>query len=171
MELNLVRKLVENRKPGTFTNIVYTVECPVRAEYKKQGIKVRKTVSAVVRFDINYGNIASVKIKKETESNDVPKKPRANNFVVVTENMIYHNTNTNKDYLNVYTVKNSIPKKFYEMITSGKDTWSALSESDLKTNNILIDSYFNKKEHNEMFRIDVNNILSINGVQRWIWAW
>lgn len=165
MELNLIREILENRKPGTFTNITYVVECPVKAEYKKQGIKVRKTVSAVVRFDINYRNIASVKAKKEKETEtDTPKKPRTNNYVPITENMLYHNTNTNKDYLNVYSVRNHYPKNRYEvsMPFFGDNAWQTFSESEIRSNHLLIDSYiFNKVE--PMYRININNILSIDG--------
>ena len=167
MEIGLIREILADRKPGVFTNLVYTVDCPVKSEFKKQGVKVRKTVNTVARFKIKYGNIASVKARKEKEAEvgNEPKKPRANNFVSIVENLLYHNTNTDKDYLNVYTIKNNNTKKLYEVHIPifGENVWNVFSEEEIREKGFLIDSYFNKSEGGEMFRINAENISSING--------
>lgn len=166
MELNLVREMLETRKPGVFTTINYLVDCPVKAEYKKLGIQVRKNVTTKARFNINYKNIASV---KERLSNEEDKKPRANNYVPIVANLLYHNTNTDKDYLNVYTIKGNHSKRKYEVNipSNGLDVWHIWSEDRVREEGFLINSYFSGKSgENEMYRINVNNILSINGNAR-----
>lgn len=160
MELNLVRDLLSEVRPGAFTNLIYTIDCPVKAEFKKQGIKVRKTVRTNVRFKINYSNIKSVREKGYKESS------RKNNFVAIEHNSLYHNTNTGKDYLNVYPFKNSRTKNLYEvhMPFYGEDVWYIFPEEEIRENGLLIESYFNKKA-TSMYRINVENIFSIKG--RW----
>ena len=76
MELNVLEKIMESLKPGVYANIVYNVECPVKAEFKKQGIRVKKMVSMTARFKINYNNIAKVKLARELKGDVVPAKKK-----------------------------------------------------------------------------------------------
>ena len=161
MELNLVKDLLEEVKPGVFTSLIYTVECPVKSEWKKQGIKVRKTVRTTARFKINYRNIKTVQDRLSEGSQTSSK---TNNFVPIVKNALYHNTNTDKDYLNVYPIKSVKPGTLYEIYFPCYDSWVIYPEAEVKESGILIDSYFNKKA-TEMYRINVENIFSIKG--RW----
>jgi len=158
MELNLVKDLLEDVKAGVFTNLIYTVECPVKSEFKKEGYKVRKTVNITVRFKINYGNIKSVKEREYTPSD------RKSNFVSVVKNAITYNTNTEKYYLSVFPFKRSHTKCLYEVYMPADDSWFIYPLDQIKESGLLIDSYFGKKS-TDMYRINIENIFSIKG--RW----
>ena len=163
MKLQLLEEIINNIKPGTYTNIVYDVSCPVKAEYKKQGIEVHKTVSMTARFKINYYNIKAVK-ERIVESNNQKK---TNNYKSIVKNAIYYNTNTEKYYLNVYNINKPCIKTIYEVkipMPNDKDNWNIYPEDQVRDAGILIDSYF-RSQNTEMFRINIDNIFSINN--RW----
>lgn len=156
MELNSLIELMEDVRPGTFTRFNYETKCPVKAEFKKQGIEIIKLVSTTARFKINYGNIKAVK-EREAEKTFSNK---TSNYKAVVKNSIYYNTNTEKYYLNVYPIKNSHSKISY-FIKSSKG-WKTIKKEDVEK--YVISSYFNKSQ-TSMFRINVENVYSVKG--RW----
>ena len=166
MKINNIRRILEVVKPGTFTSLSYESECPVRASFAKQGYKVRKITSMVARFNINYGSIKEViKKNEQKELTGETIKPRVNNFEAIVKNCLYHNTNTGKDYLNVYTIKIPNIKSEY-FVCEGDDGWKPVSLDYIKEMNYLIDSYYKRasNEPTSMFRVGVDNVISIKGV-------
>lgn len=162
MKLERVKEIMENIRPGVYTTITYACACPVKAEFKKQGIMVVKEVSMTARFKINYFNIKAVKAKRSLNHSDLYKKERVNNFVPLVEHCLYHNTNTDKDYLNVYTIKNSHTKSCYNVFTDQPGPVVKMTKSEMIDAGYIQNNYL-KKDRPDMFRIDVRNIISING--------
>jgi len=162
MRLENVKNILETVKPGTFTSILYETECPVRAKLAKQGIKVKKVTYMVARFKINYGAIKEVKQRNlEREQSGEVKVERANNYEPIVKNSLYHNTNTGKDYLNVYMTKKPHCKSTYYVFEN--DAWKMITFDYVKEADYLIDSYFKKSSDLiSMFRVNVSNILSLN---------
>ena len=87
---DLIIEAAEKVKPGTIARICYKTELPVKAEWKKQGDKMYKIVETSARLGVNYGNIASVKARKELEENK-PQIKRTNNYEWVIKNKVRHN--------------------------------------------------------------------------------
>lgn len=90
-------------KNGTFIRVGYRTELPVKAAYKKQGIRFFKYTEMSVRLGVNYGHIASVLARKAEEAL-VQTAQRANNYEWVISNKVRHNTATGKDYLYVANI-------------------------------------------------------------------
>ena len=153
MKLNTLKRKIKNIRPGVYTRIVYEVDCPVKAEYKKEGVKIRKHVCMTARFGIRYGNIKSV---LERSSEHYTSKP--SNFTPIVENYIYYNTNTQKHYLNVYTIKNSHTKTIYHVYKDNK--WTTMVRDEVKDSELVIPSYFEKTKP-EMFRISIENVMQL----------
>ena len=165
MQISSIKNIMRDIKPGVYANIVYSVECPVKAKFQKEGVVVKKIVSMTARFKIKYSNIKTVKERREQKLNS-DNRTRTNNFVPIIENCLYRNTNTGYDYLNVYTVKNNHKKSLYEVIIPKAYgcSHSILDEEELKESGYLIDSYFTKKRNTEMMRINTDHIASINHI-------
>lgn len=154
----LFEQVVNNLRAGVFARITYRTELPVKAVYKKQGFKVVKTTSSTVRFGINYKNIKSV-INRKNEVKEDSTKTWTNNYIEVIRNKISFNTSTNKFYLNVYPIKkgnNSVTT--YTLVY--EDGFEVTGNVDF-IKEYVIPSYFNKTQ-TEMFRVSVDNVLSIN---------
>ena len=166
MKLENIKEILNTIKSGAFTSILYETECPVRAKLAKQGIKVKKVTSMVARFKINYGAIKEVKqMNLERELSGEVKAERKNNYEAIVKNSLYHNTNTGKDYLNVYTIKNPNTKSKY-FVCEGDGGWKSVSFDYIKEMDYLIDSYYSRLSNNPtpMFRVNVDSVTSIKGV-------
>lgn len=138
-------------KPGTFARVAYVSELPVAAAFKKQGVVITKETETTGRFGVDYTHIASVISRKATETEDKPK--RTNNYEWIVPHRFSHNTNTNKDYVQMTTVpKHSNTKSKY--FINGKE--ATLDE----VKPYIIASYFSKKPEsgNEVRTINVDNI-------------
>lgn len=162
---NLIIEAAEKVKPGTIARICYKTELPVKAEWKKQGYKMYKIVETSARLGVNYGNIASVKARKELEENK-PQIKRTNNYEWIIKNKVRHNTNTDKDYLYIALFnKGDNTKTKYIVESPSMGTIDLGRELDSLYNHILIDSYFkNKYQSPEVKNISFDNIIRINSI-------
>lgn len=88
---------------GRIIRVGYSKEIKLCKDWKEQGIRVYKLTETSVRLGVNYGNIASVKARKEAEGNK-PKVERANNWTWILPNKVKSNSNTGKTYLQVATL-------------------------------------------------------------------
>lgn len=95
MKINDLKKVLENIHPGSFFRIKYSVEVPLKAEYKNMGYKIIKTVYTTSRTGIRYMNINGV-----TPSEKKSDKP--SNWSWEKKNYISYNSNTGSYYLNLY---------------------------------------------------------------------
>lgn len=80
---------------GSFTKVVYKTS--LHADKDHKGIEVVKMVKAVVRFGVNYGNMASVKQKAAqkaalglaTSMNSLPWGTWKNRFLIENKGQLY----------------------------------------------------------------------------------
>lgn len=151
----LINKL-EAIKNGTFVRIEYECELPVKAELKNQGVKIFKHTSELCRLGISYKNLSEVKAK--LESGNTSSKPRKNNYSYEIKNKLCFNSNTEKNYLDVFSCKNNAKKSYYKFVFEDGNALPFESETVLK--DMLIPSYFNKKS-SPMKRINIENVIAL----------
>lgn len=162
MEMTKVMKVLETIKKGTFTHFEYKSELPVKAKFKNLGYKVVKETKMTARFGINYSNIHSVIERKSNGTQST--RPHNPNFSWVLKNVISFNSNTNNNSLHVYTCNNTKSKSVYHIYKDGEyiTTYDEKTFKD-KMKCFVIDSYWNKTNKNEVFQVNVNNVLAIGG--------
>ena len=143
---------------GQYVRICYQSELPLKASFKKQnpGSKIIKVTETTVRLGVDYDNIQSVIDRKSNESPDKEKKNYTNNFSWIIENVVKYNSNTDKNYLCVATVKNH-SNSHSVIYNNDKET----SIEEVKEN--IIPSYFNKGSDREVYTIKFDNIIKIGG--------
>jgi hypothetical protein len=160
-------------RPGSLVRIGYTTSVPVKAEYKKVGYKVTKVVLTTVRTGVKYDNIATVIARRAELMEEVqsePKKERANNYVPLIPNKVYHNSNTGKDYLYVASF-NKGHNTFVQYVVEDPKTNKAVvmtkeefMGSEYKT--LPIDSYYKRADgSHEVFNISFENVYKIGNVE------
>jgi len=151
-------------RPGTITRIMYKTECPVKAEYKKQGYRMVKVVETSARLGVNYHNIASV-IARKAEEGLKETVARVNNYEWVLKNKVRHNTATGKDYLYAAAFnKGHHTYSCYILMTPDRSDVKWLSPLDLEESeykDILIPSYWKKGDATEIRNISFENIYRI----------
>jgi len=146
-----------NLGKGRICRIEFESEVPVKAVYKKQGIRVIKCIKTSVRCGVSYSHLPNVIAKRSEEGYKASE--RTNNFEWVIPNVLTHNTNTNKDYLYVAPMKkNSRTSVIYKIIEDG-----IVKEASYFNKDYAIDSYWTKKEVPDIMTIAINNIKKING--------
>ena len=158
MELRDLQNKLDTIKKGTFKSFCYRTELPVKAAYKKSGIKIFKVTKMVSRFGINYGNIKEIK-----ERDSKPDTSKTNNYVWEVKDFIQYNTNTKKYYLCTYPTRNCKGiKNLY--IVNDNDTYMYINKTEFENyKHMVLDSYFNKtnKVSTKMMKINIDNILYI----------
>lgn len=138
--------------------IRYKSEMPVKAEFKKQGIRIIKVTEATVRFGVDYEHIGTVIERKSDES--YTPAVRENNYEWVVENKICHNSKTDKDYVRFATLNGGAHKKvIYILVDSLEETYDVetLTEEQM---NYVQNSYWNRTTP-EVQNISFENIISV----------
>lgn len=151
-------KSVSVVKNGQMCRIKYKSEMPVKAEFKKQGIKIVKVTEATIRFGVDYEHISTVIERKSNE--DYTPAVRANNYEWVIENKICHNSKTGKDCVRFATLNGGAHKKVvYIVVDSLNETYDieSLTEEQKK---YIQDSYWNRTTP-EVQNILFENIIAI----------
>ena len=163
LEANEVKAVVENLKNGAMTRLCYRSDVPVKAEYKKQGVRIIKVTETTVRFGVEYSHIhevVSILKERTDEQKDAPK--RANNWQWIIKNKIKHNTNTNEDYVYFATAKIPNTKSKYIVVDANGEVNSYTGE---KAHNVVseyaINSY-GKGAAQPVRTVKVGNIIRIN---------
>lgn len=156
MNINTIKNLLGNIKPGVFTRLTYMSELPLKAEFKKMGYKIIKTTSVTTRFGINYGNIKQVK-ERDTEKKSY-KMNEALKWIV--KDIIQYNSNTGKYYLCTYpTEKGRNSSSKYDIYLNGERVMKGV---DIIDRNMIINSYWDKKA-TCMMKINIDNVVKIGG--------
>lgn len=140
---------------GRMMRISYTTELPVKAKYKKQGIRIVKEVETTVRTGVAYKNISKV-IERRNSPDYVPPKPRENNSEWVIPNVLLKNNNTGKTYLYVAPMRKGNNLKALYKINTHENPLDVMKE-------YVIPSYFAEKDMPDVITICVDNIKKING--------
>lgn len=156
-------------KNGRLARICYETEVPVKAEYRKAGIKVLKTVEKTVRIGIYYGSIASVKAKAlEVAQEVLPSKKKENPFEWVIKNRIRKHKVNGTEYLQIARLKDGANKKEKFKVIIGADTVYVKDRETFESYNFdeyVLPShwnYDNTKAPSEVQYISLDNIVHIN---------
>lgn len=162
MKLENVMKAMELIRTGAFTHFEYISELPVKAEFKKQGIKVYKYTSMVARFRVNYSNIKTV-IERRNNSFQ-SSKPINSNFKWIMKHAVSYNSNTGNTSLHIYTGANTRSKNEYLVVSPKGTTYFKDEETfNASCQNLIIPSYFNKTTKSEVFQVNIKNVINIGG--------
>ena len=163
MTLQNVIYALDTVKNGWMTRLAYNTELPVKAEYKKKGIKVIKHTSVTVRIGVDYEHIQAV-IDAKKYSSETVKKAVKTAYSWIIRNRISYNDNTGKYYLRVATLpQGSNPSFYYTLIEEvGCSIFvKNVSVDDIK--DYVVNSYWCSNTP-IVQNISIDNIVSINGV-------
>lgn len=164
MKRETILEIIESIGNGKIFRVGYVTELPVKAEFKKKGYRMLKVTETSCRTGVNYGNIATVKARKENEETYTP---RTNNYEWVIHNKVRHNTRTEKDYLYVATLpKGHNTHSTYILEGTMVGTIDMGDEIEDAYKHLLIDSYFKRNGlGSEVKNISFENILHINNLK------
>lgn len=152
MDLVKAIKLFTTIKPGTYQRFLFHSEVPVKAAYKKS-VCITKQSCAVARFGISYKNI----IKKDTNKKDSKKYIKNPNKYWIFKNIIEYNKNTDKFYVNAYKSSTRPVVTYY--VYKDNSVFITKNKDDIKE--YVIDSYFKKSNDGPLYKVCLNNVLSI----------
>lgn len=152
MKVEKIIEAVSKNHPGSFFRISYNTELPVKASYKKEGIKVYKNTNKTVRTGCSYKNIKDISTARGY-GNPV-------NYEWIMRNSVSYNKNTNKFYLSIYpTCHGCNTRSSYMIIRNG------VPEVTFDVSNIkdyIIDSYWSKGNPSKKQMISADNISYIS---------
>lgn len=151
MKINELKKVLENIHPGSFFRIKYSVEVPLKAEYRNMGYKIIKTVYTTSRTGVRY-----MKINGVTPSEKKSDKP--SNWSWEKKNYISYNSNTGNYYLNLYPMSmNTCTRVEYKTYLNDKE----IIKYNFK--DIVIPSYFKKDGgfSTKILKIKIDNIIEL----------
>lgn len=159
MDLNMVKDIMSEIKPGTFFRCGFYSSIPLKAEYRNMGYKIIKVANIITRSGIYYGNIRGVDFDSLVQNYN---QNRTNNFIWEIPRVISYNTQTKAYYLNLYPVqhincsftftlqKDDMDLKVYDML------------SDKELIDMILPSYLNKMSETKVMKVNVNNIFNIH---------
>ena len=155
-----VLKALSRIKNGTYCRVHYSSEMAVKAEYKKQGIRLFKEVKTTFRTGVKYSNIAEV-IAERSEPTYVAPKARANNSEWIIPNKALYNTNT-KNYSAYFIAlrKNARTYVVYHLVTEEGEVETTELTDYMKS--ILTESAIKPSGSARVRTIKFENIISIH---------
>lgn len=152
MKIENIINAISKNHPGSFFRISYNTELPVKASYKKEGIKIYKHTNKTVRTGCSYKNIKDIPTARGY-GNPV-------NYEWVMKNSVSYNKNTHKFYLSVYpTERGCNVRSAYTIFRNGMPevTFDVANIKDY-----VIDSYWNKGNPSKKQMISADNISKIS---------
>lgn len=171
----LAEEVIINRakqvRPGSFVRLGYCTELPVKAEFKKQGIRIRKITFKTVRLGVHYDNIKKViERKKALENVTNSNTSRTNNYSWLIPQKISYNSNTDKKYIYAAYAPNSNTVCNYIVESDGNQSYYNQETFMQECRDYIINSYWgdtstNKQKHTpDVFTISLENIFKIGDV-------
>ncbi|MBO7697265.1 MAG: hypothetical protein J6Y28_04030 [Acholeplasmatales bacterium] len=154
MKINDLKKVLENIHPGSFFRIKYSVEIPLKAEYRNMGYRIVKTVYTTSRTGVRY-----MKINGVTPSEKKSNKP--SNWSWEKKNYISYNSNTGSYYLNLYPMGMNTYTKVEYKYYRNDDVVDVDNLSFYK--DMIIPSYFKKDGGfgTKILKIKIDNIIEL----------
>lgn len=152
---------------GRFVRVGYSKELKLTKEWKEKGIRAYKLTETTVRLGVAYGNIASVKARREAEA-DKPKTERANNWEWIIPNKVKANSNTGKTYLQVATVEGGHNTHSQFLVYDPNIGWNLFEKAEWETSEyyLMLDS---KSRHAaqrpEIYTITFDNIYKLGSTR------
>lgn len=158
MNKEIVINTVKSIRNGSMFKLVYQTEMPVKAAFKKAGVKVVKVTSVVTRTGVNYEHISYVIKKKAT--GEIVDSTSTNNYSWLVANKVAYNSNTDCTYLRIAPVKNGTSHSHYLVTKDGVTTkLDRLDDETLSMLNKLSNNYVAPVK-----LIKTENIISIGKV-------
>ncbi len=149
---------------GRFIRVGYSKELKLLKGWAEKGIRIYKLTETSVRLGVAYGNISTVKARKELEA-DKPKVERANNWEWVIPNKVKFNSNTGKTYLQVASVNGGHNTKHQFLVHDGyNQTWKLYTKEEWEKSEyyLMADAQSRKSSnHPEVFTITFDNIYKL----------
>lgn len=115
--MNDIIDKIKNLRNGTMFRITYKTDMPVRASFKKDGVKIVKVTSVVTRTGVNYDHIGYV--IKAKANGEITDSTKTNNYSWVVPNKVAYNSNTDCTYLRIAPIKNGTSKTYYLVTKNG----------------------------------------------------
>ena len=154
---------------GRFIRVGYSKELKMLKDWAEKGIRVYKLTETSVRLGVAYGNISSVKARKEAEG-DKPKVQRANNWSWVIDNKVKFNSNTGKTYLQVATLNHGHNTHSQFLVYNPNEGWLVLEKEEWEMSEYytMIDARSKgcgRGEKPEVYTITFDNIYKLGKSQ------
>lgn len=163
--INTIKKIGN----GKIFSIGYRSEVPIKAEYKKDGLRITKFTEKCVRSGVNYNKITKVilKLAKKDCPEYTPHVSLIYNWVV--KNKVKYNSGTGKLYLYFATLsKGSNTRTRYIIDWPSKGIFvTATDIKDSPYKNCILNSYLTKTENNipVVQTVSFENIYKINNIE------
>ena len=153
MKVEAMKRALESYKAGTFVNLEWEREV-TSAKAKKQGVVVYKHSKGLVRTDVNYRNLASVKDRPVVEGKE-------SWFEHIGNGLLQSKKDDSKKYLQAFPVRG---KKIKSTLTVVDETgvYQATAEE------LYEKGYVNKdvlpvSQQLDTFIVSVENIIAFGG--------
>lgn len=157
MTRNEVVRAIEGIHKGSFTRIVYCTELPLTAQAKKENNELVKHTEKVVRFGVDYYNIA--KVIAEEALRTKPKVERSSWCHWEIENLLAKHNTKDDYYLSFATVNHGSHTKNRYFLNGYEVSYQEVVNSGL-----VIPSYFNSnRDVTTIQKVNIKNIISIGG--------
>lgn len=156
---------------GRFIRVGYSKELKMNKDWEALGYRAYKFTETTVRLGVNYGNIATVKARKEAEAEaGVVKKPRANNYTWVVPHKVKYNSKTGKTYLQVASCNGGHNTKNKFLVYDGYNhTWHTFDKTEWELSEfyMMVDAKSREKSSNkpEVFTITFDNIYKLGSAR------
>ena len=156
MKLDQVKEIVSNNKHGTFTQIKYITELPLKAKFKNEGYRLYKECTMVTRLGIHYGNIKEVK-ENGRNKDHIKDTLKYKYYWEDSKNKIVYYPDKDKYYLYTFPTKKNRHEycKYILEHNASKEYTTLDNISDM-----VISSYWTKKL-TSMMMLNIDNIISI----------
>ena len=156
--MNAIKRIIDavsKIKNGTFFRISYRTTVPVKSAYKDT-VKIEKFVDTTVRTGINYRNTKSyvAPVSSITRKNN-------NIWLESNKNKIKYNFNTDKLYINLYTMQSGDNSHIKYRVSINGDVSVCNSLNNFRE--YVQNSYFTKSKSG-MYQVTLDNVYKINGV-------
>jgi hypothetical protein len=173
MLFNDVIKNLEGKKNGSYFNMTWYSEVPVKANFKNI-YKIMKVSTGTVRKGINYSNLKSVKQRKEAfevalkaepwkfTQQDIDKHLHVGalpwgNWMQGYKNVLIEHINKQNQYKVYLRLYSSPNKTLTNYLINGKP----VTKEQLQKMDVVLNSYWDKKESLDCFNVAIDHIVNI----------
>lgn len=152
MNTNAIIARLSTKNKGQFFKASFITDVPVRAFAKARGDVVLKYTIGTFRWGINYKNMAKVKAADALKGGEVRHELPFGEWDPQHKGLIINHRN--KQYVRLYGSPNKSRVQYY---LNGKP----IAKEVLKNLDIVLPSYWNRKESNGVYTLKAGNIQEI----------
>ena len=154
MKVEKLLKILDVYKAGTIIRLMWERDVS-SAKAKKENVCVIKHSSGLVRTDIDYNNLSSVK-EKSSEKQDPEKE---NWFQHYRKGLLEHKKDPDKKYLQVFPMNGNAIKATFKVISKDGSV-KELSGEECYEKGLITKAALSDKTGAETFIVSVDNIIS-----------